>query len=149
MIERTFDADFITHCVTHPEVWDKISDDGAPEKELYFPPMHEGVQWLRAEDYGVFALHRVNFATHEAHTILLPEAHGRAVEIGKVALRFAFEHCGAMRIVTNVPDFNSLALRLAHKVGFIEIGINKRSFCKNGILHDQTFLGISKEDICQ
>lgn len=151
MIEilRTYDSDFITHCITHPEVWDKLCDDGAPDKDLYFPPINESVQWMRAEDFGVFALHRQNCCTGEAHTILLPEAHGYAVEIAKAALLFAFAHCGVERIVTNVPSFNPLALRLARRAGFTDIGINKRSFQKNGILYDQTFLGISKEDVCQ
>lgn len=147
MIERTYDADFITLCVL--QAWDSIHDDGAPDKDLYFPPINDGVQWLRAGDFGVFALHKINHVTGEAHTILLPDAHGQAVEIAKEALKYAFTHCGVERIVTNVPEFNPLALRLAHRAGFKDIGINKRSFQKKGILYDQFFLGISKEDICQ
>lgn len=147
-ISRTYDTDFITLCVTHPKVWDKVSDDGEQNKDLYFPPMH-GVVWLRAEDYGVFALHKVNHVTGEAHTILLPEAHGMAVEIAKAALKFAFANCDVKRIVTNVPAFNISALNLARRAGFKDIGINSKSFQKNGVLHDQHFLGISTEDICQ
>lgn len=148
-IARTYDADFITLCVTHPKVWDKISDDGAPVQDLFFPPM-DGVIWLRAEDYGVFALHKLNHVTGEAHTILLPEAHGMAVEIAREALKFAFAHCDVKRIVTNVPSFNIPALKLAHRAGFKDIGINSQSFQKNGVLYDQHFLGISEGDLsCQ
>jgi RimJ/RimL family protein N-acetyltransferase len=148
MIKTTTDQQFIADCVTHELVWDKLVDDGSPPKELYFPPM-QGVTWLRAGEYGVFALHKLNHITSEAHTILLPTARGKSVEIGKSALKFAFENCDVKRIVTNVPEYNVLALRLALKVGFKEIGVNAKSFQKNGILYDQIFLGISKEDICQ
>ena len=147
MIELTTDVDFIVRCITHPYVWGNISDDGAPPMDLYFPPVNESVLWIRAGEYGVFALHKHNYVTYEAHTILLPHAKGLAVNIGVDALKWVFENTPAKRVVTNVPSFNHLALRLALRVGFKKIGINERSFCKNGVLYDQTFLGISKGDI--
>ena len=48
----------------------------------------------------------------------------------------------------SIPEYNKLAIRLAGKVGMELIGINKRSFMKNGVLYDQQLFGISKEDIC-
>lgn len=145
MIELTRDTDFIVSCVT--SAWDRISDDGAPE--LYFPPMGEGNLWVRAGDYGVFLLSRQNHVTYEVHTILLPCARGKAVEIGKQALAWAWANTPAKRLITNVPAFNPLALRLAKAVGFIEYGINRQSFQKGGVLYDQTVLGLSKEESCQ
>ena len=147
MIEVTHDVDFIVSCVTNPMVWDKLTDDGAPE--LYYPPLGSGIMWVRAGDDGVFLLVEQNHVTYEVHTILLPRARGRAVEIGKEALKWAFANTKAKRIITNVPETNQLALRLAKKVGFKQYGINQKSFQKNGVLHDQFVLGISKEDVCQ
>lgn len=149
MIEITNNIDFIVSCVTNPYTWDKISDDGAPDKGLYFPPIGGGIIWVRVGDYGVFMLSKQNHVTYEVHTILLPCAKGKAVEIGKQALGWAWDNTDAKRLITNVPSFNPLALRLAKAVGFIEYGINQKSFQKNGILYDQTILGISKEESCQ
>lgn len=147
-IEPTTDVDFIVACVTRPETWDALADDGAPE--LYFPPMGEGFLWVKVEEYGVFLLTKHNHVTREVHTVLLPNAHGKAVEIGKAALSWAFnEYSDIKRIITNVPSFNVLALRMALRVGFVKMGVNTKSFQKRGILYDQIMLGVSKEDICQ
>lgn len=144
----TTDADFITRCVL--QNWDWLRDDGADDKDFYFPLINEHVQWARAEDYGVFMLTRCNFVTFECHTALLQNARGKAVEIGKAALKFAFENTPALRIITAVPENNTLALRMALKSGFTQYGINPGSFMKNGVLLSQTLLGINKGDItCQ
>lgn len=146
-IEPTTDVDFIVSCVTRPETWEALTDDGAPE--LYFPPIGGGFLWVRVGDYGVFLLTKHNHVTSEVHTVLLPSARGKAVEIGKAALAWAFEQTEIKRIITNVPSFNPHAQRMAIRVGFVKIGVNAKSFQKRGILYDQTILGVSKEDICQ
>jgi len=146
--EQTTDTDFIVKCVTHPLVWDHLTDDASPDVEFYFPPMN--VLWVRVEDYGVFMLTKLNCATHEVHTILLPSAKGKAVEIGKTALQWAWDNTDAKRIITRVPEFNPLALRLALKVGFVKYGVNTKSFQKRGVLYDVIELGINKgESSCQ
>jgi RimJ/RimL family protein N-acetyltransferase len=143
-ITRTADEVFITECITHPTVWNASSDDGCGDPGLFFLKMNDGIIWIRAEDYGVFMLHAHNHILYECHTMLLPKAHGKAVEIAKQALAWAFENTQAERVITNVPDFNVLALRMARKVGFKEYGLNVKSFKKNGILRDQHLLGINK-----
>lgn len=141
-ISFTTDADFITRCVL--QNWDWLRDDGETEQEFWFPQINEYVQWVRAGDYGVFLLERRNFIEYSVHTALLKHSRGRAVEIGIAALDWAFKNTTALRLTTTVPSCNPLALRLALKVGFKTIGINERSFQKNGIIYDQTLLGISK-----
>ena len=151
MISRTYDTDFIVQCVTEPSVWRMIADDGFLNPDLYFPPMSDSLYWLRAGDYGVFMLQPHNSVTYECHTVLLPSARGKSVGIARLAVDWFFANSPCQRIITNVPDYNPLALRLAKKVGFTEIGINEKSILKNGVLHDQVLLGISKErwTICQ
>lgn len=143
----TTDADFITKCILANYDW--LTDDGSPEKEFYFPPFSDSVLWVRADDYGVFLLEKKNHVMHECHTALLPNARGKAVEIGKAAIAWAFNNTDARRIITAVPESNPLALRMALKVGFVLYGINPDSFCKHGKLYSQKLLGINKEAICQ
>lgn len=144
MIERTYDADFITHCVTHPDVWRMAADDGYPDPCLYFPPMADSIYWVRAGDHGVFMAHPHNSITFEVHTLLLPSARGKAVEFAKAAIAWAFANTACERLITNVPSFNPLALRLAKKSGMSEYGVNQKSFKRGGVLYDQILLGISK-----
>lgn len=141
-ISITTNADYITKCVLVN--WDMATDDGAPEREFYFPPFGDSVMWVKVEDSGVFLLEKKNHILYEVHTILLPCARGRAVEIGKAALDWAWNNTPAQRIVTSVPEYNPLALRLALRVGFTVYGINPLSFSKDGVLFDQTLLGLSK-----
>lgn len=144
-IERTTDIDFIVKCVMAS--YDLTSDDSSPPKDLWFPPIHQGVIWVRAADYGVFCLTKMHDILYEVHTVLLPCAKGKAVEIGKAALQWAWQNTAATRIVTNVPAFNPLALRLAKQVGFEVYGVNVGSFIKNGIKYDQVMLGINNGGI--
>lgn len=146
-IERTFDQEFIIRCVTEPSHWRASVDDGVCNPDLYFPPMHDSIFWLKVGEYGVFMLHPHNLITYEVHTILLPHTRGKAVDVAIEARNWFFTNTQCERIITNVPSFNQLALRLAKKSGMTEYGINPKSFKKGGVLYDQTLLGISKGEI--
>jgi hypothetical protein len=143
-IERTEDECFITECITNPVIWDACSDDGCGDPDLFFLMMDKNTIWVRVEDYGVFMLHAHNHTLFECHTMLLPKAHGKAVGIGKEALKWAFENTSAERIITSIPDDNVLALRLARKVGFLQYGVNVNAWKKNGQMHDLLMLGKNK-----
>jgi RimJ/RimL family protein N-acetyltransferase len=140
--EQTFDVDLITRCVLSN--WEWLHDDGMTDPYFYFPPMGESITWVKVGELGVFLLERKNFVTFECHTALLKTARGKAVDAGKAALDWAWANTRAECITTSVPSFNPLALRLALKVGFKIIGINEKSFQKNGIIYDQTLLNISR-----
>ena len=145
---RTKEIDYIVECVMAS--WDQTCDDGSVARDLYFPDVSDNVIWLRVEDFGVFAFTKMNHILFEVHTILLPSAHGKSVDIAKAVVQWMWDNTCARRIITSVPEFNQLALRLAERVGFIRYGVNVKSFQKNGYLFDQTMLGINKEnESCQ
>ena len=149
-ISVTTDIDFITKCILANFDW--LTDDGDTDPDLYFPPFGDHISWIKVGEFGVFLFERKNFVTFECHTALLPISRGKAVDIGKQALQWAWDNTPALRIITSVPETNPLALRMAQKSGFVQYGLNINSFCKNGKLYDQTLLGINKinkENICQ
>ena len=147
-IERTTDIEYIKGCVTHPKIWEHSSDDGSGKAEDYCPSIAEGVYWLMpCEDgqrLGVFLLYPHNFICYEVHTCLIPEAWGRSVECTLTGIAWMFSNTPCRRIITNVPESNVLALRLAERSGLVKFGVNPASHLKNGALHDQILLGISK-----
>lgn len=147
--EPTQDIDFIHKCVTEPIVWRAGSDDGLAniEPDLFFIKP-DGKLWLRAEDYGLFMGEPRNAVTYEVHTMLLPSARGKAIEIAKGAINWMFANTRCLRITTHVPEYNFLAKRLSIKSDMEFIGIDKKSFLKDGVLYDQFIYGISKEDVC-
>lgn len=148
--QPTEDIEFITRCVTDPAVWRMGSDDGVKHiKPEYLFVKTEGKFWLRAGDLGLFIGEPRNVICYEVHIALLPEAKGNAVEISKGAIEWMFSHTWCQRLTASIPEFNKLAIRLANKLGMEFIGINKKSFLKNGALFDQHLYGISKEDLCR
>lgn len=148
--EPTTDSDFIHKCVTEPIVWRAGTDDSMTDivPQWMFIPT-DGKLWLRAGDYGLFMGEPRNGIMYEVHTMLLPHARGKAVDIAKGAMQWMFDNTKCLKIITHVPVFNVLAKRLAEHCRMKLIGINTSSFLKNGVLYDQYLYGITKEELCQ
>jgi RimJ/RimL family protein N-acetyltransferase len=149
------DPVLIAETIRHPKIYPYVSDDGSPAADDFKPPVNDGrfafIGLFDGDEYmGLFMIHAHNCATVEVHTCLLPSAWGRrAIEAAKTCTRFIFDQTSFVRIITNVPKNNPLALRLALKAGMVEYGLNPRSHRSGGVLHDQILLGISKEAPCQ
>lgn len=149
--ELTEDQDFINQCLTLPALWRLGKDDGMSEvnPRLYFAPMGNRVVYVKAGDYGLLIGIPVNHISLDVHVALLPEARGKAVEICKGAMQWVFQNSRRIsRLTASIPDYNKLAIRLARHSGMEFIGINRKSFLKNGVLYDQHMFGIGKEDVC-
>ena len=145
-IELTDDVDFIVKCVTSPKSWRMGTDDAfrGMEPSLIRSVEKGAALWVKTP-YGALIGLPTNFVTYDCHIALLPGAEGKAVEVCKAAIDFVFCCTPAMRLNASIPSYNLLARRLAEKCGFKLIGINDKSFLREGILHDQHFYGISKQ----
>lgn len=157
VFERTGDMDLVRRVMTHPAVYPQIADDGCPPASEYRPSEHPAYLYLLvrrgADVLGLFAFTMQNAVTVEVHTCLLPAARARlesGARISTAAARGAaawiWANTRAQRIVTSVPAFNRLALRLAERAGMKRYGVNEKSFQKHGILHDQILLGLSRPE---
>lgn len=145
-IEFTDDADFVLKCLTSPKVWRMGTDDSFkdidPTSDLL--KLDKGnARWVRTP-YGVYLGLPTNCITYDCHIALLPSVRGRAVEVSRAVIDFVFSNTKAQRLNASVPSFNLLARRLAEQCGFKLIGVNEKSFLRDGVLHDQHFYGISK-----
>lgn len=153
-VERTFDGELVTRTMRHPRLYEHISDDGCPPADEFSAPVSENIIYLAVHEesafLGIFMFHPQNFACYEVHTCLLPAAWGaKAVESTAAAAKWMFENTPCRRIVTNIPAYNTLAMRLARRSGMEQYGVNPKSFLKNNVLHDQAMLGLNKEQSCQ
>lgn len=154
-IVQTEDVDLIRTIMTHPQVWPHISDDasGAPEK---FDPsgLVGKAHFLLAVDgdevCGMYLVHRHNAVLYEVHTCILPHAYGeRADAAAQALLDWVFAHTECRHLMTFVPKPNRTALAYAQRAGLQIEGNVPASFLKDGVAHDQTLLGIGKEQRCQ
>lgn len=149
MYEQTYDEEFVRKCLSNKAFVRMSSDDTPIDVKLMKIPFHTGIIWLKAGEFGVFMGEKRNHVSYEVHTILLPKARGKAVELASGAMEWLFANTGCLRITTKVPAYNKLALRLSERTGMKFFGVDEKSFMKNGELFDQFLYGINKEDICQ
>ena len=150
-LERTKDFDLVKMVLTHPDIYRHLSDDGSPPREMYRPLVDDSIIYLAVYAgepsllMGVFSFVPSNRATTEVHTSLLPHAWGtESRKACAEAIQWVWENTHFLRIITSVPDYNALALKLAKDAGLIEYGRNPKSYLKNGKLFDQILLGVSK-----
>jgi len=145
--EITKDAEYVKYCLTHPAVWGHIHDDAAKhiDPKLFFPPM-AGVVYVKAGEYGLLIGKPLNYLNYDVHIALLPCARGRSIEICRSAVNwFLGLSDKPVRLTASIPSNKSMVIRLAQNIGMEFIGINKRSYMKDGVLYDQHLYGISKE----
>ncbi len=148
--ERTFDYELIKKIATHPRVYPNASDDFSPSPEDWEPIRHEQIWYVLARDgeelLGMFALIPENMICWNIHVCLLPNSWGpKAKEAGEQIIHWIFENTPCLRLVADVPEYNTLVLNLAMRSGMQKYGINEKSHKKGGILHNQIQMGISKE----
>lgn len=146
-ISRTHDMALIASIMGHPAVWPHIHEDGA---EAPAPVVHDSLHWMLISDdqpAGVFLVHPVRAACYEVHTCLLPRIWGKgAAEAARLLIDHVFNGIGARKLITNVPASNRPALRFAKASGLQIEGVNRASFLRNGVMEDQTMLGITYKE---
>ena len=141
IVERTDDIDKITRVLKHPEIFDRISEDG-PSIEHWMPSVDEAIFLTDKDNIGVMILHWVNSVSLECHVQVLPEHRDGAFDFGQSALKWAWRNTKATKIVAQIPEIYPNVIRFAYKNGFSFEGVNKLSHMKNGTLHDQYYLGL-------
>ncbi len=146
--EPTQDMALVKQIITHPKLWPHLSDDFSPPPEDFEPIQAQGIVYLLVLDgeqvLGCFILHPHSAIIWEVHTCLLPEAWGRSEEATKGGTEWVWSNLNCIRLITNVPTINKLALRLAKHSGMQEFGCNPDSFAKGGKVYSMSMLGVSR-----
>lgn len=128
----------------HPRVFGWISDDMSLKGTV--PVIHDSILYLMNEEKtGVIMVTPVNGITCQVHTATLPELWGNAIDFVKECIEWGFTNTRYLKIITHVPVFNKLAIRLTKKAGFQKEGLMEKSFLKNWKIYDQELWGLTKE----
>ncbi len=148
---RTRDMHIVRDIMLHPKVWPYLHDDGLDD---FHPTDEEHIYWMLVRDEspaGVFMVYAHNSICYEMHTAILPRIWGsEAAHAAQLLLAWAFSEMPCQKMITSVPSYNRMALRFAKQGGMTVEGTNRFSYLKNGVLHDQILLGITKEEfLCQ
>ena len=149
----TKNALLIREIMTDDKLWAQLSEDHAPDKEQWMPDMW--YPWLvltrendyMVELYGVAAWIPQTPIVYKFHPAFLSDKWGDKHTVGltKLAIDWAWKNLSVQKMVASVPVMYKNTLRLGQRVGFKREGINKKSFLKDGELHDQYYLGLTRE----
>lgn len=150
IINRSYDLDAISYIMNHETVRNSIVDDiGANDSKIIIP-YHEDIIYLTNElNQGVIRLDPMNNIFCQAHIAVLPELYGNAVAFVKKALVWGCLNTRYMKVITFIPVFNRLTLKLIQACKFKKEGVVTQSFLKNWKLNDQQIYGITKKEILQ
>jgi RimJ/RimL family protein N-acetyltransferase len=139
------DMQRINELLRDPRIFPHISCDRC-DIETFLAP--ENGLYLGAYDgdtnVGFFIIQQVNSVTVEIHTIIDPSYWGKSIIFAKEVLEWIFSETTMSKVITFVPEYNRKAASLAERAGMEIEGVIKRSFLKNGELHNQLIYGIGK-----
>lgn len=150
MIEETKDYELIKSIVTEPRVWATVAEDGH-DREAWEPDLSQG--WLVAKDedgeiIGLYTVHAHNSITLEIHPFVLPEFRGaEAYQSGKEVLQWIKAKTKYQKVVCSIPVIYRNVKLFAMRCGLKQEGVNRKSYLKHGIIHDQWMLGITRNEI--
>jgi RimJ/RimL family protein N-acetyltransferase len=148
--KRIFDYATIQTTLTHEKLYAAMADDFSPPREKFMARMDDNIWYITVvagplrEYMGMFCFMPESHIRWRLHTCLLPCAWGRSVEIMKAVFQWLWENTQCERLITDVPVYNRLALRLGKAAGMEFVGVDKQSIKKGGKLHDQILLGLSR-----
>lgn len=152
IIERTRDIDLINTVMFNDDIFDVISEDGVEKDRQRFDVYNE--YWLKVmvnnELIGVYNLHHTNTSTLEAHVHILPEFRGSHSQDSILKVyEWLFKNCGdeVVKFISNIPVIYPNVLKFCLSNGFTHEGINRKSYLKNGVVHDVDMVGITKEEM--
>lgn len=145
LVARCYDCDVVRAILTHPDIYDRIAEDGTPLREDFIPSMIGAayvVGIVGAEPIGIVMYHPINVITWECHVQVLPEYRAEfAKEFAQKAIQWAWD-MGVQKLVAQIPFLYPNVRDFGLNVGFEVEGINRKSYLKNGQLHDQWYMGL-------
>ena len=129
--------------------WDEVTADGV---ECYTPNVM-GEYWvgLVADGVyvGVYRFHQTATTTWEGHTHMIPDKR-KAYSMAAVVpiKKWMLENLeGLEKINVTIPALYKNVVRFTESIGFICEGVDRMSFMKNGELHDQIKLGMTRAEL--
>jgi len=143
------DWETIRNIVTNQKIYPYVSDDFSPAPENYQPIQQEQAHYVLVRDgdelLGLWAFCEHTHICWQVHTCLLPIAYGERARIAaREMAEWIWNNTYCLRVITEIPEYNRLALRFARQSGMIDFGFNHACYLKHGVLYGVYLLGMSR-----
>ena len=148
-VEFSDNEPLITAIHTDPRIWVTITEDNAVPVDKYRARMVNALHIIAYYDYnvmGVMSFYRRNSLIMEGHIAILPEYRSHAIEAGKKALELFWTKTDYKKINLSIAIIYRNVKIYAMKLGFKVEGVNRGSYLKHGEIHDQTYLGLLRDE---
>ena len=149
-VRRTYDPMPVREVMTHPDMWATVAEDGiepgdyAPDvQNAYYVLVRDGDELI-----AMYIFRQRGAVTFEIHAQVL---HQHRKEYSgatcRAALQWILDETDVAKIIAWVPEIYPNVRNFAVSQGFQVEGINRKSYLKNGELHDQWLFGITRSEI--
>lgn len=151
IIAETRDSNIITDFMTKDEVWETFTDDMS-EKDQYIPDLSSKSLWLTVSCecglVGIVSIENENLNTLRIHPCLLKKHRTKIREVFNLLFKMILNTPYFInKVVVSIPFSRRIVYNTAKKIGFKDEGVNRESFLKDGVFHDQWNLGLTKKEI--
>lgn len=150
-LTQTSDMNLVRLIITSPEIWDHAVEDGV-KKELYIPSYDDQSCWLLCEINneiaGAIYVCNANTNTLIIHPNILKKYRKFCRDVIHSFLKWFLQLPSFIcKLNVAIPECRKIVYNLAKRIGFVDEGINRKSYCKNGMMHDQYLLGLTRLEI--
>jgi len=144
IVRKTYDRNEIKEILCHPEIYELISDDDSPPRELFTPPI-EGVDYLGCyvnnEIIGLSVYNYVNDNLYMHFQVLPVYRKKYARKFARMALDIGKAKNAS--IYAEIPVCFPNVISFAEGFGFEIIGKKNEGRKKSGIVHEVKILRLS------
>ena len=151
--ERTYNNELVKKILVDDGLWPTVTEDGMSVSEFY-PDCKKDCYLLvknKADGIlGVYNLHPINSATLQIHAQVFPRYRkAYSKQTGYATLRWIKDNSPKdfVKVIAIIPCLYPNVHDFTLMFGFELEGVLSCSFKKNGVLHDQWILGLSRSDI--
>ena len=147
-ISRETDKQVIYDVISHDGIFDCIREDGYTDINIDTDATCFLSLKVDGDIGGIFIIEKLSSIEIQFHAQVLPEYRK---EYTKKFMTMVYEwiisETGFQKLSASAPSIYPNAANFCKRMGMIEEGINRLSWLKNGEIHDQILLGITREEI--
>lgn len=136
------------------DVWDRMSEDGT-DIDDFLPYNCVTSGWLLCsegdDNVGVILIHNNNTTAVEIHPYVMPEFAGSGSEMMMGFFKWFIDNVPKRvnKVNVKIPFAHKSVYNFAKKLGFIDEGIDRQSFTKDGEISDRWSLGLTRDEILE
>jgi hypothetical protein len=151
VIDAIHDMTLVKELITRPDVWGRA---GYGLDSETFTPFNDGVSvWMKYEENGeikgLILTHSDTSVSVKIHPYIISGEKGIGRNMINDFHKWVIDHTGVKKINVTIQGDNRDTYNMAKKTGFIDEGVNRASYMKDGELLDQWNLGITRNEIIE